>query len=137
MKIRLQEAEVCRWRIMLQQQTCVENVAVIMISALERVGGKGQLQQHLPDAAPSLPAALCRLANVMSDEEKGKGERAVQPLNLSEVETSGGKDGGTALKVLIIHLEMLQPESSVFQVCACSSHFRKVGKVLLTRYCNS
>lgn len=47
------------------------------------MGAKWRHQQHLPDAAPSLPAALCRLASVMSDEEKGKSGRAVQPLNLS------------------------------------------------------
>lgn len=45
----------------------------------------------------------------MSDEEKGKSERALQPLNLS-VETSAGKVGGTALEVLIIHLEIVQPD---------------------------
>lgn len=100
------------------------------------VGSKGSHQQHLPPAAPSLSAAPYRLANVMSNEEKGKRERAVQPLNLS-VETSVGKVGGTVLEVLIIHLEIVQPDFSAFQVCACSCHFRKVGKVLLARYHNS
>lgn len=97
---------------------------------------RGNHQQHLPNAAPALSAALCRLANVMSDEEKGKSERAVQPLNLS-VETSVGKVGGTVLEVLIMHLEIVQPDFSAIQVCAWTCHFRKVGKVLLTRYHNS
>lgn len=54
---------------------------------------------------------------MMSDEEKGKSERAVQPLNLS-VETSVGKVGGTVLEVLIMHLEIVQPDFSAIQVCA-------------------
>lgn len=58
---------------------------------------RGNHQQLLPNAAPSFSAALCRLASVKSDEEKGKSEMAVQPLNLS-IETSVGKAGGTVLE---------------------------------------
>lgn len=136
MNIRLHETELCRWRIMLQQQICVQNVAVIWGVPWGAWVASGNHQQHLPNAAPSLSASLERLANVMSDEEKGKSERVVQPLNLS-FETSVGKAGGTAVVALIIHLKIVQPDSSAFQVCACSCHFRKLGKVLLTRYHNS
>lgn len=77
MKIRLHEAELCRWRIMLQHQTCVQKVAVTQREPWGARAASGAHQQHPPNAAPSLSAALYRLANGMSDEEKGRTERAV------------------------------------------------------------
>lgn len=136
MKIRLYAAELCRWRILLLAKPVCRMWLWLWGVPWGAWAASGNHEQYLPNAAPSLSAALYRLANVMSDEKKGKSERAVQPLNLS-VETSFGKAGRTLLKVLIIHLEIVQPDSSAFQVCACSSNFRKVGKVLLTRYHNT